>query len=70
MCRVTLEKDLFSSHMSAPAQLMLIVFVTFPASIFSIDYYLLREGFIIVKRVEKLCTFKRFESYFLRVNLF
>ena len=60
MCQVTLEKDLFSSHMSAPAQLMLIVFVTFPASIFSIDYYLLREGFIIVERVENLCIFKRF----------
>ena len=32
--------------MLAPAQLMMIVFLTFPVFIFSIDYYLVREGFV------------------------
>ena len=32
--------------MLAPAQLMVIVFLTFPVLIFSIDYYLVREGFV------------------------
>ena len=32
--------------MLAPAQLMVIVLLTFPVLIFSIDYYLVREGFI------------------------